>query len=702
MNTPRNKAILQALLAPRSIAVLGASSDLGKLNGRVLKYLCDKGYAGRIFPINPKYTNIGDLPCYADVAALPEAVDLAVIALPARQVAGAIRECGRARISTAIVFSSGFSETGAEGRLLETELVRAAREAGVRMLGPNNLGLINAFERVLATFSQYANGETPAGPIGFVTQSGAFGTAIAALARRRGLGLGYFVNTGNEADISLAEVMAEVIADERIRVGAGYIEGFKDGPGLIALAEAALAMGKPLVLTKVGRSSAGARAAASHTGSLAGADAVFDGITRQYGLVRARNEEHMLDLAEVMANCALPAGSGIGMITQSGGAGVLMADRAEDLGLNVPTLAEATQARLRPVIPGFGATGNPVDVTAQFLANPSILRESVIAVLEDPGVHIAIVWLQLMESSVDMLVDIFEQIKAQAKKPFVVCWVAAPEAALVALRARGIPVLRGAEPAIDAIAGLIRYAEARRNWLANAGERAALKLAAPAFAAARGPLSSVEGARLLAQAGVGLAPHALAQSADAAVAAADRLGYPVALKIESPDILHKTEAGGVRLSIANADAVRSAYAALEASARAYKPDARIEGVLVQAMSKGDVEFVIGLQRDPVFGTVIMAGLGGVLIEVLKDVAFRKAPVCESEALRMLDELRGGAVLDGLRGQPPVHRARLAQLISAVSCFGAAAGERLRELDLNPVLLSREDAVAVDWLMVLDD
>jgi acetyltransferase len=477
--TSGQRSALQALLAPRAIAMLGASADLGKLNGRVLRYLCDKGYAGRIFPINPKYGAIGKLLCYADPASLPEAVDLAIIALPAAQVADAIRACGRAHIPTAVVFSSGFSETGAAGRALETELLRAAREAGVRMLGPNNPGLINAFEHVVATFSQYAGGETPADPIGFVTQSGAFGTAIAALARRRGLGLGYFVNTGNEADITFAEVMAEVIADERIRVGAGYIEGFKDGPGVLALAEAALAMGKPLVLTKVGRSDAGARAAASHTGSLAGTDAVFDGITRQYGLVRARNEEHMLDLAEVLAYCALPAGTGVGMITQSGGAGVLMADRAEELGLSVPTLSEATQARLRPVIPGFGATGNPVDVTAQFLAKPAILRESVIAVLDDPGVHIAIVWLQLMETAVNMLVGIFEQIKAQTNKPFVVCWVAAPETALLALRARGIAVLRGAEPAIDAVAGLIRYAEARRNWLANAERRAAQPVAAP-------------------------------------------------------------------------------------------------------------------------------------------------------------------------------------------------------------------------------
>lgn len=693
---------MRALLAPRSIAILGASADATKLNGRVLRYLREKGYAGRIFPINPKYEAIGDLPCYAAVTALPEPADLAVIALPAKHVAQAIRECGNAGIATAVVFSSGFSETGSEGRALEAELVQTAREARVRMLGPNNLGLINAFEGMLATFSQYASGATPAGPIGFVTQSGAFGTAIAALARLRGLGLGYFVNTGNEADISFAEIMREVLADERIRVGAGYIEGFKDGPGMIELAATALEIGKPLVVTKVGRSDAGARAAASHTGSLAGADAVFDGIAQQYGVLRARNEEHMLDMAEVLAACTLPEGKGIGIITQSGGAGVLMADRAEELGLSVPTLGSATQDRLRPVIPGFGATGNPVDITAQFLANPSILRESVLAVLDDPAVHIAIVWLQLMESAVDMLVDIFAQIKKQAKRPFIVCWVAAPEAALRGLREHGIAVMRGAEPSIDAVAGLIRYAEARRNWQADAQKRAALKLPALDLEALRGPLGSVQVAQLLTQAGARLAPHALARSAEEAVAAANRLGYPVALKIESTDILHKTEAGGVRLGVASADAVRTAYAALETSARAYKPDARIDGVLVQAMTSGDVEFVIGLQRDAVFGTVVMAGLGGVLIEVLKDVAFRKAPVSEAEALQMLDQLKGRAILAGVRGKPAVHRQNLARLISAVSCFGAAAQDRLRELDLNPVLLSREDAVAVDWLLVLAD
>ena len=312
-----------------------------------------------------------------------------------------------------MVFSSGFGEMGEEGRRLEETVAAVARRHGIRLLGPNTLGLLNAFERMPATFSQYAGGATPAGPIAFVTQSGAFGTAIAALARRRGLGLGYFVNTGNEADVDFVQAMDAVLDDPRVRVGAGYIEGLKDGAGLVALAARALAAGKPLVVTKVGRTGAGARAAASHTGSLAGEDAVFDAVVRQCGIVRARNEEHMLDIVEAFVGTpVLPEGDGIGIVTQSGGAGVLMADRAEELGLSVPLLGEATRAALARTMPGFGATANPVDVTAQFLADPAVLRDSVLAMLEDPRIHLGIVWLQLMEAYVDTIVAIFNCVKA--------------------------------------------------------------------------------------------------------------------------------------------------------------------------------------------------------------------------------------------------------------------------------------------------
>lgn len=692
---------LQALLSPRSIAILGASASLDKINGRPLRFLQEKGYRGPIYPVNPKYETIAGLRCYPDVAALPEAPDLAVIAVPAAQVLASVRALAQRGGRSAVIFSSGFAETGEDGRRLEREVAAAARAGGLRLCGPNCLGLINAFDRVIATFGQFAEGPTPEGPVAFVTQSGAFGTAIAALARRRALGLGYFINTGNECDAGFVQIMRAVLDDPRIRVGAGYLEGVRDGAGLCTLARHALGQGKPLVLTKVGRTAAGAKAAASHTGALAGSDAVFDGVIRGLGIVRARNEEQLLDLVDVLGTVRLPEGRGLGIVTQSGGAGVLMADRAEECGLQVAELTPQTRDALAKVIPGFGTTGNPVDVTGQFVAEPQLLLDSVRLVMADPKVQVGIVWLQLMDAHVEHLVEIFNKINDLVKKPWIICWVAAPQAALLQLRAAGIPVLRGAEPAVDAVAALVRYAEARRHWLADAPARAALPLPAPALPAAVGAVPSLEGQVLLHSFGVATAAARLATAADEAVAAAEALGYPVALKIESPDIPHKTEARGVALNLQDAGAVREAYAALTASAQQFRSDARIAGVLVQAMVQGGVELVIGLKRDATFGPVVMVGLGGVLIEVFRDVAFRAAPVTAAEALHMLDELKSKVLLDGVRGKPAVDRKAVADMISAVSRLGAAAGPRLAELDLNPVLAGPQGATAVDWLMVLE-
>jgi len=688
------------MLAPRSVAVLGASADLGKINGRPLRFLLEKGYRGAIYPVNPKYEQIAGLRCYPSVSAIGQPVDMAVVAVPAKFVAASIEELARCKVPAAVVFSSGFGEMGEEGRRLEREVLDIARRGGVRICGPNCLGLINAFDGVVATFSQYADGETAPGPVGFVTQSGAFGTAIAALARRRGLRLGYFVNTGNESDVAFAEVMQAVLADDRIRVGAGYSEGIKQGGDLVRLALDAMERGKPLVLTKVGRTSAGARAAASHTGSLAGEDAVFAGIARQHGIVRARNEEHMLDLVEAFAYCALPAGPGLGIVTQSGGAAVLMADRAEEVGLNVPALSAQTQERMREVIPGFGIAGNPVDITGQFVAEPELLAKSTEILLSDPAIDVGIVWIQLMDAHVDKLVAIFRRIKANVTKPFVVCWVAASERAVTALHDLGIAVLRGAEPAVDAVAGLVEYARARAAWQEGRDTAAASGPALPALPARPGPVDTLTAAALLDACGVPLVPARLATSAAEAARTAQALGFPVALKIESPDILHKTEAGGVRLGLADAQAVAAAYEEVIASARRHAPAASIDGAVLQPMAQRGLELVVGLRKDPVFGPVVMVGLGGIFVEVLRDVSFRRAPVSEGEALRMLDELRGRAMLDGVRGQAAADRAAIARLVAAVSRFGALAGERLDELDLNPVMVAGDRAVAVDWLLIL--
>lgn len=692
---------LKALVRPESIAIVGASADFRKVSGRPLKHLLDKGYAGSLFPVNPRYDEIAGLTCYPDIDSLPCPVDLAVIVLPARTVSDAIRALGRKSVPVAVVFASGFAEMGPAGRELEAALLATAREAGVRLLGPNCIGMLNAFERVIATFSQYVDGDVPSGPAGFVSQSGAFGTAISALARARGLGFGYFVNTGNESDVTFVDAMEEILDDERIRVCAGYIEGVKDGPGLCRLADRALELGKPLLLTKVGRMGAGARAAASHTGSLAGEDAVFDGIARQKGIVRARNEEQLLDLVEVFAFCDLPEGRGIGIATQSGGAGILIADRAEETGLEVPRLREETQAAIKASLPDFGATGNPVDVTGQFVAEPAVLRESVIHMLADPDVHVGIIWLQLMDGYVDALIEIFEDIKARAEKPFVVAWVAAPQRAVNALHERGIAVLRGAEPAAEAVAGLVAFAEARRRWESDARAGAEAIMPPLRLPQLEGPVPTDQAAALLSEHGVNIAPVAFAPDADAAIKAAAQLGHPVAIKVESPDILHKTEVDGVRLGLSSPDAIRAAYSDIVAGARAVCPDAVIPGVVVQAMGAGDVEFVIGLKEDPVFGPVIMAGLGGVLIEAIGDVAFRKCPLTPAEAEQMLDDLRGVAILGPMRRRPAVDQDALVRMLCAVSRLGTAAQGRIAELDLNPILLSRDGAIAVDVLLVLN-
>ncbi len=691
------------MLAPRSVAILGASAQLSKINGRPLKFLLEKGFAGAIYPVNPKYSQIAGLTCYPNVGALPETPDLAVVVVPANDVCAVIEALGRKGVRAAVVFSSGFGEMGAAGKEREAALLAAARASGVRICGPNCLGLINAFDKVYATFSQYADGDTAPGPVGFVTQSGAFGTAIAALARQRGLGLGYFVNTGNEMDVGFADIMSKVVEDSRIKVAAGYLEGIQDGLGLVALAEHCLRIDKPLVLTKVGRLGAGVRAAASHTGSLAVEDDLFDSVARQYGIVRARNEEQMLDILEAFVYTAPPAGGRLGIVTQSGGAGVMMADRAEEVGLTVPRLSAQAEAKLCEIVPGFGASANPVDVTGQFVAEPAVLRDSVLTLLADPVIDIGIVWLQLMAAHVDLLVGLFADLKKNSAKPFIVCWVAAPREAVEGLHRAGIAVLRGAEPAVDAVAALVRHAAVRRAWLAAGRQQASgiERLALQAGGLPQdGVVPTLQAVQWLTAAGVPMADVDLAESEDDAVSVWQRIGGPVALKIESPAITHKTEAGGVRLNLKDEAAVRQAYREIVQSARKYDPQATLAGVIVQPMASGDIELVVGVKRDPTFGMMVMLGMGGILVEVLRDVAWRQAPFGVGEARRMLDELRMRAVFDGVRGRPPVDKQVLAVLLSRVSHLADTMKERLLELDLNPVLIGDKGVVAVDCVMVL--
>lgn len=697
--TPSRTDIVRQMIHPRSIAVIGASADFSKVNGRPIKHLLDKGYQGRILPVNPKYDNIAGLTSYPSIADLPEAADLAIIAVAAREVIATVEALGQRGIRAAVIFSSGFGEMGAEGKVLERKLAETAAASGVVLCGPNCLGFINAFDKVYATFSQYADGETGAGPIAFVTQSGAFGTAVAALIRRRGLGLGYFINTGNQADLVFSELMMAVIEDPRIRVAAGYLEGLDDGAALVRLARRCQELGKPLVITKVGRMASGARAAASHTGALAVADTVFDAVIRQYGVLRARNEEQMLDMLEVLSQPRRASGNGLGIATQSGGAGVMMADRAEEVGLAIPELAPDTRARLESVMPAFGAVGNPVDVTGQFVARPELLSESVVALLDDPQIDIGIIWLQLMTAHVDALVKIFSEIQKRTTKPFLVCWVAAPPEAVNCLRELGIVVFGAGERAVEAASALARYHTIQSRSMARSPSAEPTVRAIPADLT-NGVQDTVKASGWLRAAGIPMAEVALASSEDEAVQLWRKTGRAVAMKIESPDITHKTEIGGVILKLDSEPDIREAYRTLMQRAKQASPQGRITGVLVQTMSQGHLELVVGVQRDPVFGMIIMVGLGGILVEVLKDVVFRRAPFDVEEGLEMLAELRMSAMLDGVRGQPGVDRLAIAQLLADLSSWSAGMESSLAELDLNPVLVGTAGPVAVDCVMVL--
>ena len=690
---------LSFLLRPKSIVVIGATPDTNKLNGRPLHFLQRDGYKGTLYGVNPKYSDINGIPCFPDVASLPEAPDLAIVAVSQKLATNAVGELGKKGVPVAVLFSSGYSETGAKGAEYEQELLDVARANGIRICGPNNLGLINAFEHVTATFSQYAD-ETPvAGPVAFASQSGAFGTGISALARSRGIGLGYFINTGNQADITLMDVLIEIADDSRISVLSGYIEGLREGDGLIQLAKKARRVNKPLIITKVGRKAAGARAAASHTGSLAGEDRVFDGVLRQHGGIRARNEEHMLDLVMALSCCEPTSGKGLALITQSGGAGVLMADRAEELGLDVPMPSAKTQEKLREVIPAFGSASNPIDVTGQFLAEPKILSDSIKIALEDPAIDCCIVWLQLMHGYTDLLTNVFKEVKAEVKKPFIVCWIEAPEKARKQLLEAGICVISATERAVDAAAGLVRYGEIQAmNAETTSDTPTIIENRSPSDNVAAVPVMKV--AKLLQDAGIPLAAAGLATDANSACEMAEDLGYPVAIKIESPDILHKTEAGGVRLGLSDSASVREAVEDVLANARAYKPSANIDGVIVQHMAKPATELVLGIRRDPVFGPVVMVGLGGIFIEILEDVSFAAAPITQQQAGQMLNQLQGRAILEGARGKPPVDQSKLAELICKLSDFAIAHPE-LVELDLNPVFANGDTFVAVDWLMLVD-
>ena len=692
---------LDALFHPGSIAVVGASDDPSRIGGVPLALMLERGYRGRLIPINPKYQKVQGLPAFPTLAAVGAPIDVAIVAVPAAALAVTLEDAIAAGVKALVIFSSGFAEVDEAGRAMQQEVARRARAGGIRLLGPNCLGLMSFRDNVFATFSPAPRaGENKVGNIAIVSQSGAFGAFAFSLARARELGMSYWMTTGNEADVEFADCVQWLARDPDTKVILGYMEGCRDGDKLKRALEAARAAGKRVIITKVGRTELGSAAAASHTAALTGEDAVYDAMFRQYGVWRADTVDELFTVGYAASVCTLPASARTGVLTVSGGVGVLMADVASNARLDLAEMPQAAQAALLREIP-YAGPRNPVDITGQTVSVPGLLQRTLESMLgrgaEQAGYDMLLFFpaAALLGASIaQKIVDDF--IAARARHPdipLIVTGLMQP-AYRAAFLEVGVVVIEDPSAAVRALGALAFFAEAARRQPPMRGQPAASPLPARTY-------TEHEALQQLAAAGLPVVPSVPAATAEEAAQAARRIGFPVVVKLSSPDITHKSDVGGVRLNLADADAVRAAFGSIVEQASKAQPKARIDGVLVAPMVKGGVECILGVQCDPVFGPVVMMGLGGILVEAMRDVSFRVAPIDAAEARTMVDELRARRVLDGMRGAPAADVDALAEAIARLSQFAAAHAGTLRSLDINPfVVLPRgQGALALDAVLV---
>jgi acyl-CoA synthetase (NDP forming) len=670
------RAAIDRLLAPKTIAILGASSDRTKVGALPLYFLRKYGYAGRVFPVNPTQKEIEGLPCYASVADVPGSVDLVVVSVPVERVITALRECEPGKVGVALVLTSGYAEVGPEGAARQDELRHVARERGIRICGPNSVGSVNLWNAVVPTISQAFDQAMDPGPIAFVTQSGALGTAVVAVGRAAGVKVGHFVSTGNEADLDFADFCDYFVDDPATRIIAGYVEGVRDGRKLAVALGRALRAGKPVILLKVGRSAVGREAARSHTGALVGADDIYQAVLAKYGAVRVGSIEPLIDALKLFAALPGPVGDRIALLSHSGGTGVLMADVCEERGLSMPPTDEALRARLATRLPAYAAFANPIDMTANVVFRPRLMVDCLEDVLASPTFDAGLLSVNLIWRAADELADALVGLRARQSKPFAVAWVGMPARVTDTLQAGGVPAFPDPVRCVEAVSRAAWWTKVRRTT-----EPIDLDLtSAPAAAL---PDDYHSQAALLEGYGLPLAPWRLTAAAEDAGAAAEAVGYPVALKaIGGGSLSHKSDIGAVVLDVADEAGVRRAFARLAALVEQHAG----EGVLVQRMVRG-LEVLVGARRDPAFGPVVVVGLGGIYVEALRDVVVRLAPLDIGDARTAILGARWSPLLRAARGQPPRDVDALAEVVHRLSRL--AAEHAFESLDLNPVMVGAE-------------
>ncbi len=707
-------ASMRALLRPESVAIVGATPGTGR-GGWIHDQLLRHGYAGPIYPVNPKYEQIRGAKAYPSLLAIHEPVEFVAVALGANQAVRVMEECVQKQVRAALFVASGFAETGQAGRAIQDQLRRLALEHGIAVCGPNCYGIANIHGRFAAYGGSLTQPLRP-GPIALLFQSGALTHAVMDPVAERTNGYSYIITTGNEAVVELADYVAAIAEDPHTRVIACFVEGFKSPERFFAVARQAIERGKRLVVLKTGRSELARRAALAHTGSLTGPDDIYDAMFRQLGIARVADLDELIETAELLSLAASPGAGAPVVVSISGGSCGIAADLAQSLGLPLAPIESNTAERLRAVLPPYATVHNPLDLTGAIGEDPAILPGALAALASDPQISAIALALNTPiggdgpgQALYQAMCRAVAANAAASDTPHVLFSMSSgpydPEVIRIA-RAASVPLLQGMREALAALAHW------RRGAIAAAGLRDPETLAGPELTQAielvrSSPdvtMSEHDAKTVLAAAGLSTSRETLALTAADAIRAAEQIGYPVALKIDSPDIPHKTEAGGVRLGLRSAQEVAAAFQQICDSARGYRPAARIKGVLVQEMVHGGAELLVGITNHAGLGPVIVAGLGGVFVEVLGDLAMRAAPLTEQEAREMIGETRAARILSGWRGGPPLDLAALALALVLIGRLAWQLRDLVATVDINPliVLPQGQGVKVVDALIVRHD
>jgi len=688
---------MQRLLDPRSISIIGASADPKRLGGVAIDHLVDFGYGGAIYPINPKYSQMHGLRCYPDIESLPQAPDVVVLAIGADAVQPMLQRCYAKGVRAAIVYASGYAEANAEGAARQRELQAFARETNMAICGPNCMGLANMSTRAITAFATLLKDYPPReqGHTALVTQSGNMSAAIYAAGCERGVRFSQFINTGNEACLEFSHFLDYLVEDGQTHAVIGYLEGLRDGARFIDVAQRFSQAGKPLILIKSGETEQGATAAMSHTASLAGNRAINRAAFRQLGVMQAHDPGHLVDLAYLAGFRGRRGGRRIAVASISGAMGGLLTDMLIIKGLQVPTLPEALQQHLRETAPELAMVANPIDLTANLYNREGIATKVFDTLARSDDVDTVLVYGTgyLLDRIADELIE-----ASQTSGRLFIAIDTGKASSRKRLETEGVPVFTDVARAVEAMVVYLHWfeeADQRSYWAQlRAREHAGKDLVAVCR-----KLDEYEAKRLLARYGVPVCEERRASTPEQAALHANDMGYPVALKVLSPDIAHKTEIGGVRLHLMDEAAVRQAGQDVLENAKRHVPGAQLKGVLVQRMENGVCELIVGVTRDPVFGPAMTVGVGGVFTEIFHDVSHRLLPIDERIAHDMLRELRGYPLLTGYRGSALASLDAVCSAIAAVSRAALAMPAEVTDIEINPLLVQSKGVVALDTLIL---